>query len=63
MVGRYVHMVDSYHIYGSYFKEFEGRFLGALRKRSFEQRTLRYGDVRDMMEEAKPSILEKAGAM
>ena len=27
-VGRYCHMVDSYHIYGSYFKEFEGRFLG-----------------------------------
>ncbi len=63
VIGRYVHMVDSYHIYGSYFKEFEGRFLGALQKRSFEQRTLHYADVRDMMEEAKPSILEKAGAM
>ena len=62
-VGRYVHMVDSYHIYGSYFREFEGRFLGALQKRSFEQRTMRYADVRDMMEEAKPTILEKAAAM
>ena len=29
-VGLYCHMVDSYHIYGSYFKEFEGRFLGML---------------------------------
>ncbi len=62
-LGRYVHMVDSYHIYGSYFREFEGRFLGALRKRSFEQRTMRYADVREMMEEAKPMILEKAAEM
>ncbi len=63
VVGRYCHMVDSYHIYGSYFKEFEGRFLGMLQKRSFEQRTLRYEDVREMMEEARPAILEKAQAM
>ena len=63
VVGRYVHMVDSYHIYGSYFKEFEGRFLGALQKRTFEQRTLRYADVREMMEEARPTILEKARGM
>ncbi len=62
-VGRYCHMVDSYHLYAAYFKEFEGRFLGMLQKRSFEQRTLRYADVRDMMEEARPMILEKAQAM
>jgi thymidylate synthase len=62
-VGRYCHMVDSYHIYGSYFKEFEGRFLGAQQKRSFEQRTLRYADVKEMMEEARPMILEKARGM
>ncbi len=62
-VGRYLHIADSYHIYGSYFKEFEGRFLGALQKRSFEQRTLRYADMRDMMEEAKPMILQKAADM
>jgi thymidylate synthase len=59
-LGRYCHMVDSYHIYGSYFKEFENRFLGALQKRTFAQRTLRYDSVRDMMEEARPMILEKA---
>jgi thymidylate synthase len=63
VVGRYVHMVDSYHIYGSYFKEFEGRFLGALKKRSFEQRTMRYADVREMMEESRAVILEKAATM
>jgi thymidylate synthase len=62
-LGRYVHAVDSYHIYGSYFREFEARFLGAQAKRSFEQRTLRYADVREMMEEARPMILEKAAAM
>ncbi|MFA6560600.1 MAG: thymidylate synthase [Verrucomicrobiia bacterium] len=62
-VGRYCHMADSYHIYGSYFREFEGRFLGALQKRTFEQRTMRYDDVKDMMEEARPMLLEKAKNM
>ncbi len=62
-VGRYCHLADSYHIYGSYFGEFERRFLGALEKRTFEQRTLRYEDFRDMMETARPGILEKARAM
>ena len=62
-VGRYVHMVDSYHLYGSYFAEFERRFLGALQKRTFEQRTMRYADVKAMMEEARPAILEKARTM
>jgi thymidylate synthase len=62
-VGRYCHIADSYHIYGSYFREFEGRFLGALQKRSFEQRTMRYDDVKDMMEEARPMLLEKAKGM
>jgi thymidylate synthase len=62
-VGRYCHMADSYHVYGSYFREFEGRFLGALEKRTFAQRTMRYEDMREMMEEARPAILEKARKM
>ena len=62
-LGRYCHMADSYHIYGSYFKEFQGRFLGMLDKRSFEQRSMRYEDVKDMMEEARPDILARAKAM
>lgn len=62
-VGRYCHIADSYHIYGSYFREFEGRFLGALQKRTFEQRTMRYDDVKDMMDEARPMLLEKAKNM
>ena len=59
-VGRYCHMADSYHIYGSSFHEFEKRFLGALERRTFEERTIRYEDVREMMEEARPAILAKA---
>ncbi len=59
-LGRYVHQADSYHIYGSYFGEFETRFLGALERRTFEQRTYRHADVKEMMEEAIPAILEKS---
>jgi thymidylate synthase len=62
-VGRYVHVVDSYHIYGAYFREFEGRFLGGLKARAFEERTLRYEDVADIMAEARPAILAKVRAM
>ena len=63
MLGRYVHQADSYHIYGSYFKEFNERFLKALNTRSFEQRTFRYEDVREMMEQSIPMILDKASKM
>jgi len=59
-VGRYVHMADSYHIYGSYMDEFESRFLSAIKNRTFEQRSCHYADWRSMMEEAIPSILRKA---
>jgi thymidylate synthase len=62
-VGRYCHLADSYHLYGSYFQEFESRFLTALQKRTFEQRTLRYQDLRETMESARPAILEKARQM
>jgi thymidylate synthase len=62
-LGRYCHLADSFHIYGSNLKEFEARFLGAIRKRSFEQRTMRYEDVREIMEAARPAILEKARKM
>jgi len=62
-VGRYCHVADSYHIYGSYFREFEERFLRALERRTFEQRTMRYADLQEMMEAARPAILEKARRM
>ena len=62
-LGRYCHVADSYHVYGSNLAEFQARFLGAIEKRSFEQRTMRYEDVRDMMEAARPGIREKAKKM
>jgi thymidylate synthase len=62
-LGRYCHVADSYHLYGSYLQEFESRFLTALAKRTFEQRTLRYDELREIMEGARPSILEKARSM
>jgi thymidylate synthase len=62
-LGRYCHIADSFHIYGSNLGEFEKRFLGAVEKRSFTERTMRYEDVRDMMEAARPAILEKAKKM
>jgi thymidylate synthase len=62
-IGRYCHLADSYHLYGSYFEEFKGRFLGALEKRTFEGRTMRYEDFREMMEAARPTILERVKNM
>ena len=63
ILGRYVHFADSYHIYGSYLEEFNQRFLRSLENRSFEERTYRYDEVGDMMEEAKPAIYEKAKSL
>jgi thymidylate synthase len=62
-VGRYCHLADSYHLYGSYFRDFESRFLAAIEKRTFEQRTMLYEDLREMMEDARPAIHEKAQQM
>lgn len=62
-LGRYVHQADSYHIYGSYFHTFEERFLKALQTRKFEERTMHYEAVKEMMEMSIPMILEKAKQM
>ena len=58
-LGRYCHVADSYQIYGSNMAEFQSRFLGAMENRDFEGRTMRYADIRDIMEEARPAILAK----
>jgi thymidylate synthase len=63
ILGRYMHEADSYHIYGSYFKEFQDRFLKAYETMPFEKRTFRYEEMRFMMEDAIPRILEKAANM
>jgi len=58
-LGRYVDFNDSYHIYGKNLAEFKARFMKALEQRKFADRTMRYCDVRDMMEEAIPIIKKK----
>jgi thymidylate synthase len=62
-LGRYMHEADSYHIYGSNFKEFQERFLKAFETMSFENRTFNYSDMKFMMDDAVPRILEKAANM
>ncbi len=54
-VGRYVDMVDSYHIYGSYFDQFKG-FLETLKKKTFEQRTYSSYFAEPLFEEARKKI-------
>jgi thymidylate synthase len=63
MLGRYVHQADSYHIYGSYIEEFENRFLRMYKERPFKDRTYQYKEMKTIMEEAIPSILEKVEKM
>jgi thymidylate synthase len=62
-LGRYMHEADSYHIYGSNFSEFEERFLKAFETMPFENRTFNYSDMKFMMDDAIPGILEKASKM
>jgi thymidylate synthase len=54
-VGRYADLVDSFHIYGSYFHDFEG-FLRMVEKRSFEERTWPSAYAEPMFEEARDRL-------
>ena len=54
-VGRYADISDSYHIYGSYFGQFEG-FLETLEKKTFEQRTYSSSFAEPLFEEAREKI-------
>jgi len=58
-LGRYVDFSDSYHIYGKNLAEFKDRFLRAVEERTPEQRTTKYCDVKDMMDDAIPLIMKK----
>ncbi len=63
-VGQYNHVVDSFHIYGSYFEDFEG-FLKSVEARTWEQRTYRTEDVQILIDEAREKIrkgIEKEAA-
>jgi len=53
--GRYVDMIDSYHIYGSYFDEFKG-FLNTLKTKSFDERTYSTSFAEPFFEEARKKI-------
>ena len=55
-VGQYNHVVDSFHIYGSYFADFQG-FLQTLERRTFEERTYRTEDVQILIDEARANVL------
>jgi thymidylate synthase len=54
-VGRYADLVDSFHIYGSYFDEFKG-FLALVQKRSFEERTWSSEYAEPMFKEAREKL-------
>jgi thymidylate synthase len=54
-VGRYADLVDSFHIYGSYFAEFEG-FLRMVERRTFAERTWPSSYAEPMFEEARERL-------
>lgn len=58
-VGRYVDITDSYHIYGSYFEDFEQRFLKSLRERSFEERTWTSDFAQDFFEMGRQELAQE----
>ena len=57
-VGRYADLVDSFHIYGSYFGEFEG-FLKMVEKRTWEERTWDSSYAEPMFAEARERLLRE----
>ncbi|MFH1645467.1 MAG: thymidylate synthase, partial [Candidatus Omnitrophota bacterium] len=55
-VGRYVDITDSFHIYGSYYTEFQG-FLDIIKKRSFEERVWESSFAEPFFEDARKKLL------
>ncbi len=60
-IGRYADLVDSFHIYGSYFRDFEG-FLRMVEKRTFEERTWDSDYAEPMFAEARERLRREKGA-
>jgi thymidylate synthase len=56
--GRYVDISDSFHIYGSYVREFQ-KFLKVIRERSPEEKTWPSGFAAPFFEEAKKRIAQE----
>ncbi|MBC7188647.1 hypothetical protein H5U35_00295 [Candidatus Aerophobetes bacterium] len=57
--GKYIHIADSYHIYGSYYREVEN-FIETTKKRSFEERTWTTSFAMPFFEEARKKIKKEA---
>ncbi len=55
LVGRHVDITDSFHIYGSYYQEFE-KFMETVKKRSFEERTWSTADAEPFFEEGRKRL-------
>ena len=70
-VGEYLHFADSFHIYGSYFEDFERGFLNMVAKRSWEDRTYNTSDatpsfimgLEDLLKETDPEIPHEKRAL
>ena len=60
-VGRYVDITDSFHIYGSYFSEFEN-FIKTIKTRDFKQKTWDSSFAQPFFEEARKQIAEEQKA-
>ena len=56
-IGQYIDISDSFHIYGSYFDEFQQQFLNILDKRSFEERVWNTADVEYSLAMGKVQLL------
>ncbi len=54
-IGRYIEFIDSFHIYGSYFKEFEA-FLRTVEKRAFEERVWTTDFAQPFFDEARRKL-------
>ena len=59
-VGQYVHIVDSFHIYGSYFEDMK-KFLELNKSRSFEERTYKTEDCIDFFIDGCDALLSEKG--
>lgn len=59
LLGRYVDISDSYHIYGRKISEFEDRFIKLVNSRTFEDRTWTREFAEPIFEEARVSIPDK----
>ena len=57
--GEYLHIADSFHIYGSYFQDFEG-FLKMTQARNVQQRTFATQDVKEIFVEGCDALLAEA---